>query len=151
MLTEPDFVEKKIIIVMPQRGDKISFKNDNIIITDINGKIKYELGISDGSMNMIISDSGVGKTTIATQIATNIIKPFKTSCIFYEQAEATGTNIQRLKNLTGMDDQEFENRFIVRDSGITTESIYARTKMIYDIKVNNQCHNICYKNFVWEI
>ena len=110
----------------------------NGYIQEINGKIKYELGISDGSMNMIISDSGVGKTTIATQIATNIIKPFKTSCIFYEQAEATGTNIQRLKNLTGMDDQEFENRFIVRDSGITTESIYARTKMIYDIKVNNQ-------------
>lgn len=110
----------------------------NGYIQEINGKIKYELGISDGSMNMIISDSGVGKTTIATQIATNIIKPFKTSCIFYEQAEATGTNIQRLKNLTGMDDQEFENRFVVRDSGITTESIYARTKMIYDIKVNNQ-------------
>ena len=110
----------------------------NGYIQEINGKIKYELGISDGSMNMIISDSGVGKTTIATQIATNIIEPFKTSCIFYEQAEATGTNIQRLKNLTGMDDQEFENRFIVRDSGITTESIYARTKMIYDIKVNNQ-------------
>lgn len=43
MLTEPDFVEKKIIIVMPQRGDKISFKNDNIIIMDINEKIKFQL------------------------------------------------------------------------------------------------------------
>ena len=75
----------------------------NGYIQEINGKMKFELGISDGSMNMIISDSGVGKTTIATQIATNIIKPFQSSCIFYEQAEATGTNIQRLKNLTGMD------------------------------------------------
>ena len=43
MLTEPDFIEKKIVIVMPQRGDKISFKNDNIIITDIDGKIKFQL------------------------------------------------------------------------------------------------------------
>lgn len=43
MLTEPDFIEKKIIIVVPQRGDKISFKNDNIIITDIDGKIKFQL------------------------------------------------------------------------------------------------------------
>lgn len=43
MLTEPDFVEKKIIIAMPQKGDKISFKNDNIIITDIDGKIKFQL------------------------------------------------------------------------------------------------------------
>ena len=110
----------------------------NGYIQEINGKMKFELGISDGSMNMIISDSGVGKTTIATQIASNIIKPFKTACIFYEQAEATGTNIQRLKNLTGMSDEEFEKRFIVRDSGITTESIFARAKMIHDIKVNNQ-------------
>ena len=43
MLTEPDFIEKKIIIIMPQKGDKISFKNDNIIITDIDGKIKFQL------------------------------------------------------------------------------------------------------------
>lgn len=43
MLTEPDFIEKKIVIAMPQKGDKISFKNDNIIITDIDGKIKFQL------------------------------------------------------------------------------------------------------------
>ena len=43
MLTEPDFIEKKIIIAMPQKGDKISFKNDNIIITDMDGKIKFQL------------------------------------------------------------------------------------------------------------
>ena len=86
---------------------------------------------------MIISDSGVGKTTLATQAACSIIKPFKSSCIFYEQAEV-GTNIQRIKNLTKMDDETFEERFIVRDAGITTESIYNRVKMIYDIKVNNQ-------------
>lgn len=43
MLTEPDFVEKKIVIAMPQKGEKISFKNDNIIITDIEGKIKFQL------------------------------------------------------------------------------------------------------------
>lgn len=43
MLTEPDFIEKKIIIVMPQKGDKISFKNDNIIVTDVENKIKFQL------------------------------------------------------------------------------------------------------------
>ncbi len=109
----------------------------NGYIQEINGKMYFELGISDGSMNEVISDSGVGKTTLATQIASNIIKPFKTSCIFYEQAESTGTNIQRLKNLTGMDDEEFEKRFIVRDAGITTESIYDRVRMISDIKTKN--------------
>lgn len=109
----------------------------NGYIQEINGKQRYELGISDGSINMIISDSGVGKTTICTQIASNIVKRFKTSTVFYEQAEV-GTNIQRIKNLSGFTtDEEFSNRFIVRDSGITIESIYERVKLVHDIKVAN--------------
>ena len=39
MLSEPDFVEKKIIIAMPQKGEKISFKNDNIVLLDAESKI----------------------------------------------------------------------------------------------------------------
>lgn len=109
----------------------------NGYIQNINGVKRYELGISDGSMLEVISDSGVGKTTLATQMSCNIIKPFQSSCVFYEQAEATGTNIQRLKNLTGLSDEEYEKRFIVRDSGVTTESIYERVKMVHDIKTAN--------------
>ncbi len=43
MLTEPDFVEKKVIIAFPKNGDLISFKNDNILITDCNNKIKMQI------------------------------------------------------------------------------------------------------------
>lgn len=43
MLSEPDFVEKKIIIAMPQKGEKISFKNDNIVLLDAESKIKFQL------------------------------------------------------------------------------------------------------------
>lgn len=110
----------------------------NGYIQEIDGKRRFELGLSDGSINMIISDSGVGKTTLATQIACNIVRQFETSCVFYEQAEV-GTNIQRIKNLSGFQtDEEFQSRFIIRDSGITTESIYDRVRMIHDIKVENQ-------------
>lgn len=110
----------------------------NGYIQEVNGKLLYEIGITDGSINMIISDSGVGKTTICTQIAANIVKRFKTSTVFYEQAEV-GTNIQRIKNLSGFrTDKEFSDRFIVRDAGITIESIFDRVKMVHDIKVNNQ-------------
>ena len=109
----------------------------NGYIQEVNGELKYELGISDGSINMIISDSGVGKTTLCTQIACNIAKQFRTSTVFYEQAEV-GTNIQRIRNLSGFaTDEEFRNRFIIRDAGITIESIYDRIKMIHDIKVDS--------------
>ena len=110
----------------------------NGYIQEVNGGLRYELGLSDGSINMIISDSGVGKTTLCTQIAANIIKSFKSSVVFYEQAEV-GTNIQRIKNISGiMSDEEFSKRFIIRDAGITIESIYERVKMVHDIKVNDQ-------------
>ena len=109
----------------------------NGYIQEVNGELKYELGISDGSINMIISDSGVGKTILCTQIACNIAKQFRTSTVFYEQAEV-GTNIQRIRNLSGFaTDEEFRNRFIIRDAGITIESIYDRIKMIHDIKVDS--------------
>ena len=110
----------------------------NGYIQEINGALKYELGLSDGSINMIISGSGVGKTTICTQIATNIARRYKSSVVFYEQAEV-GTNIQRIKNISGISsDDEFSKKFVIRDAGITIESVYERVKMVHDIKVNNQ-------------
>ncbi len=109
----------------------------NGYIQEINCQKKFEVGISDGSINMIISDSGVGKTTLSTQIACNIARQFRTSCVFYEQAEV-GTNIQRIKNLTGFQsNDEFRNRFIIRDAGITVESIYDRVRMVHDIKIQS--------------
>lgn len=42
MLTLPDFKEKKIVIFFNSKGDKISFKNDNLIIKDINNVTKCQ-------------------------------------------------------------------------------------------------------------
>ena len=42
MLTKPDFIKKKIVLVFANNGDKISFKNDNIIVADKEGKIKLQ-------------------------------------------------------------------------------------------------------------
>lgn len=109
----------------------------NGYIQEVNGEKVFELGISDGSINMLISDSGVGKTTLACQIATNIVSPFgDNGVIFYEQAEV-GTNIQRIKNLSGFSNNEdFVKRFNIRDAGITVESLYKRVRMLHDLKVS---------------
>ncbi len=42
MLSAPDFKQKQIIFAMLSRGEKVSFKNDNIIITDPEGKIRHQ-------------------------------------------------------------------------------------------------------------
>lgn len=42
MLDINDFSKKQIIVYMPTMGDKISYKNDNIVIKDAEGNIKYQ-------------------------------------------------------------------------------------------------------------
>ena len=42
MLSLPDFKEKQIILACLSYGDKLSFKNDNVIITDKDKKIKHQ-------------------------------------------------------------------------------------------------------------
>lgn len=42
MLSESDFVQKQIIVVSPKNGDKISFRNDNIVIENSDGDIKHQ-------------------------------------------------------------------------------------------------------------
>jgi CRISPR-associated protein Cas1 len=43
MLTLPDFINKKVLIIHSQDGDKISFSNDNIIIYNEKGKVKSQI------------------------------------------------------------------------------------------------------------
>ena len=96
----------------------------------------YSAGIPDGSLVMCIGRSGCGKTTAVIQMAANIIRPFDNACIFHDDIEG-GSTYQRRKVLTGFTDEELENKYIVRNSGINAENFYARLKTIYDLKMEN--------------
>ena len=41
MLSANDFKKKQVIFLMTNIGDKLSFSNDNVIVKDKEGKIKY--------------------------------------------------------------------------------------------------------------
>ena len=98
---------------------------------------KYHcLGITDGSFNSIIGKSGSGKTTLCVQAAANIIRPFKTSCVFIDTAEG-GITTSRAEVLTGYHGTDFRSRFIMRNTGITAENFYKRIKMLHDLKLAN--------------
>lgn len=112
----------------------IDFLNGYIL--NINNRKYYEVGIIDGSINAVIARSGAGKSTICLQWAANIVRPFKTSCVFMDNAEG-GMLLSRAMQLANMNKEEFKKRFILRDAGISTETIYDRIRMIHDIKVNN--------------
>lgn len=61
MLSAPDFKEKQIIVALVNLGDRLSFKNDNIIIKDIDGKIKHQ-----STCYRLFGLFIVGHTTITT-------------------------------------------------------------------------------------
>lgn len=112
----------------------IDFLNGTIL--NINDKKYFEVGIVDGSLNAVIALSGEGKSTICTQWASNIIRPFPTACVYMDNAES-GFLLNRAVQLSGFSQEEFKKRFILRDAGINTESIYERIRLIHDIKVDH--------------
>lgn len=97
----------------------------------------YSVGIADGSMCMFIGRSGSGKTTFAMQIAGNIVNQYKTSMVFHDDIEG-GISSTRKQMLLGFNDEEYNDKYICRDTGITAENFYERVRMIYELKLENR-------------
>lgn len=121
----------------------IDFLNGCVIhVIDINTHeeiMSYNsLGILDGSYCLFVGRSASGKTTLALQIAGNIIRPFKTSSIIHDDVEG-GIEDTRKYQIMGMSPQEAESgRYIQRNYGVTAESFYERLKEIYDERMENR-------------
>ena len=114
-----DYMNGTVVHVKNDKGEKYQYNST---------------GIVDGSMVMVIGRSGCGKTTWIMQAASAIIKPFETSCIFHDDIEG-GITKTRKEQLTHLSGDDFNDRYISRNSGITAENFYERIKMIHDLKV----------------
>jgi len=97
----------------------------------------YDLGITDGSYVSFIANTGVGKSTLVCQIAANIARRFQTTTIFEDQLESKGLNQSRRLQLSGFSMDEYNKRYIIRNTNITVESIYQRIRQIHDMKLQN--------------
>lgn len=56
MLDINDFSKKQIIIYCPAQGDKLSYRNDNMIVSSHDGKIRYQITCYRIFMLMIVGD-----------------------------------------------------------------------------------------------
>ena len=112
-------------------GVKIKVKTEELDISH------NSIGVIDGSMIACVGRSGCGKTTWALQSAGSIVKPFPNSAIFHEDIEG-GAADMRLRQLLGMTKEEFNGKYIGRNTGITTENFYQRVKTIHDQKLANR-------------
>lgn len=98
-------------------------------------------GIVDGSANSIIGRSNSGKSTLATQMVGNIVRPF------IERGLPTGLYIDDIEGslpfvrkefLLGLSKEQLANYVDIRNSGITTENLYMRVQSLHDIKLKNR-------------
>lgn len=105
--------------------------------TDKNGNPIYHKGLDAGRITTIIGKSGTGKTTLAIQMAYNIVKPYENGVVFILDFEGSSTK-ERIKSITGIDDEEFEKRFTVLQTGISTETVFAIIREISKFKKENR-------------
>ena len=96
----------------------------------------YSVGIVDGSLCMFIGRSGCGKTTFAVQVAAHIAQQFKSSCVFHDDIEGGITTLRRA-TLTGWNTEILQEKYRVRNSGITAENVYESLVTIKDLKLAN--------------
>ena len=109
---------------------------------DGNSSYYANIGIPGGSMVSIISETGGGKTTLADQIAWNIIKPFEDGMVFHIDCEKT-TIRQRVVNLMGCDYDE--PRVKLNKSHTSIEEVLAMFNKVCDLKEAGK------KQFMYEV
>ena len=95
------------------------------------------VGITDGSSTTIIGRSGSGKTTIAVQMAANIIRNFPDAVMFYDDIEG-GSNAARREILTQFSSDEIDQRVIYRNQSISAEGLFERIDFIYNEKISHK-------------
>lgn len=135
--SEPDYSYPTGFLTFDyMNGTVVHVKKDDMQFT------YNSIGIVDGSMVTVIGRSSSGKTTWCVQAAGNIVKNFKSSCVWMDSVEGgiVDTRAQLLLKLYGKD---FEDRWIPRNTGVTAENFYERIKYIHDIKLE-QADDITY-------
>lgn len=110
----------------------------NVFDDDGNIKDTYpSLGIQGGSYVTIAGKSATGKTTIAMQIASNIVRPFDSGCVIHYDIERSTTQT-RVNTLSRFSINEIKDgKYILRQLDCSLESLKKAIAEIYIEKINN--------------
>ena len=94
------------------------------------------IGIPAGSYILFAGKPSSTKTTTATQIAANIVRPFKTGTVIHLDVEQA-MNYSRIQVLTKFPMSELETKYILRQENITIDDVYELIMKIYFEKTKN--------------
>lgn len=112
----------------------------NVNVYDDSGNVKTtypSIGITCGSIVTIVGKTHVGKTTLATQLASSIVRPFDNGFVLHFDLEG-GTNMTRISTLSRFTPQELKDgKYIVRQLGVSIEEIKKTIAELYRTKTAN--------------
>lgn len=112
----------------------------NVNVFNKEGKLDYTypaLGITAGSIVTIIGKTHVGKTTLAIQIASNIVRPYPNGTVMHFDLEG-GTNLTRISTISRFTPNEMEDgKYILKQTGVSMEEIKVTLSKIYMHKTSN--------------
>lgn len=107
----------------------LDYLNGQIILLDDGTKQLYT-GVSNGRIVQVVGKSGSGKSTLAAQIATNIIRRYENGLMYYYDFEK-GTDKNRIRMVSGLNEEEFNEKVTILKTDISTEKVL---RMLYKIK-----------------
>jgi RecA/RadA recombinase len=116
--------------------DVIDYLNGNLVSSP-DGKKKYNVGIDAGKIMTIIGKTGVGKSTLALQIAANIIRRYDQSSLFVLDFEQSNSK-DRIRSITGMSEEEFEQKVSIKKIAISTETVLEIASQIKKLKLERK-------------
>lgn len=117
----------------------IDYLNGTTVYVEGHGKNFHynSTGIVDGSTNTIIGRSGSGKSTLMFQIFGYFLNQFPECHLYMDDIEGSLPEARKFF-LLDLSEEDFERRVHIRNSGITTENVYAKIRAIYDSKISNK-------------
>lgn len=104
-------------------------KDGNII------KQEPRVGQAIGTLNLIIGNTGSGKTTFAIQLASNIIRPYENAQVIHYDCEQR-TDLSRIENISKLPGNFFnENKYILKTGMVGLDIIKEMIVKIYTNKM----------------
>lgn len=129
------FGESREMIMVQTGFDCFDYLNGQILLNSDGSQTK-NIGVDGGKLITVIGKSGSGKTTFAIQMGANIARRYDESSMYFLDFEQ-GTSEERIRMVTGMSTDEFNDKVILKQSGIGTETVL---RLVLQVAKFKQAH-----------
>lgn len=132
MLSRPDFEKKQILFVFCEEGQKISFKNDNIVVKDADGKVAHQSTCYRIHLLCI-----VGNTSITTGLLQRASKFKFTICLMTNSLKVCQVIGKRLEGNTLLHRRQYEYSGMELGRRIVSNKLMSQFAALDKLRLND--------------